>query len=814
MNTKAPHKPHHDDLAQSEAARAQVTSILESIGDAFYAVDPEFRFTYVNRKAEELWGRPRESLLGRHYWTEFPQAVGSVSQQNHMRVMSERKPMHYEVISPVIGRWIDVSLYPDEASGGLACYFRDITDRKQAEEEREAALAAAERAAAAAAGSEASYRMLFDSIDEGFGVIQLIFDERERPVDYRFVEANPAFMKQTGLVDPVGRTAREMIPGLEAYWFEVYGRVAATGEPVRFQNGSEPMGRWFDVFAFRVGAPAERRVALLFTDVTAAHQAERERERLVAELSAERETLRSVILNMPAPLALLSGPEHRFTLVNDAYRSVSGGGRDVTGLTPAEAFPELADSGLYELFDRVYATGESWAGPETPVSYDRDGNGVQDTWFDLHFEPVRDADGQVSAVINFAVDVTEQVRARQEVERLLGESESARLGTESARRESERSAQVMGTIMTHLAEGVCMMDGEGRLTYMNPAAERILGWTADELRGDILHDRVHYKRPDGRPFPIEECPLGRTLTAAEPVLGMEDQWVRKDGSFVHLVTSCAPITEDGRVVGAVLSLHDDTERRRAEVERERLLAEAQRARTEAEDANRAKSQFLAVMSHELRTPLNAIGGYAELLEMGIRGPVTQQQLDDLRRIQVSQRHLLGLINEVLNYAKLETGTVHYDIEDVPVRGALMAAESLVAPQARAKGLTLSVAECPPDLAVRADAEKLRQILVNLLSNAVKFTDSGGRIAVLFEARGDALAIEVADTGIGIPADKLDAIFDPFVQVRSDLTRPHEGTGLGLAISRDLARGMSGDLTARSTLGEGSVFALTLPAAHP
>jgi PAS domain S-box-containing protein len=675
-----------------------------------------------------------------------------------------------------------------------------------------AALAAAEQAAAAAADSEASYRLLFDSIDEGFCVVQVIFDEQERPVDYRFLEANPAFVAQSGLAGAVGRTAREMVPRLEDDWFEVYGRVAATGEPVRFQNGSEPMGRWFDVFAFRVGEPADRRVAILFTDATAAHHAARERERLVAEASAERERLRAVILSMPAPLALLAGPEHRFELVNDAYRRVSGGGRDVTGLTPAEAFPELQGKGMFERFDRVYATAEPWAGPETLVSYDRDGTGVQDTWFDLHFEPVLDAEGRVSAIINFAVDVTDQVRARQQVERLLGESERARVETEAARREAERSAQVTSTITTHLAEGVCMMDGGGRLTYMNPAAERILGWTAGELRGSILHDRVHYKRPDGRPYPIEECPLGRALTAGEPVLGMEDQWIRKDGSFVHLVTSCAPITEDGRVVGAVLSLHDDTERRRAEAERERLLAEAQRARTDAEDANRAKSQFLAVMSHELRTPLNAIGGYAELLEMGIRGPVTQQQLDDLRRIQHSQRHLLGLINEVLNYAKLETGTVHFDIGEVPVRGALVSAESLVAPQARAKGLTLSVADCPADLAVRADAEKLRQILVNLLSNAVKFTDSGGRVDVRFEPRGGSLAVEVADTGIGIPADKLEAIFDPFVQVRSDLTRPHEGTGLGLAISRDLARGMAGDLTARSAPGEGSVFTLTLPAA--
>ncbi|HET9004848.1 MAG TPA: ATP-binding protein, partial [Gemmatimonadaceae bacterium] len=178
------------------------------------------------------------------------------------------------------------------------------------------------------------------------------------------------------------------------------------------------------------------------------------------------------------------------------------------------------------------------------------------------------------------------------------------------------------------------------------------------------------------------------------------------------------------------------------------------------------------------------------------------------------RHLLGLINEVLNYAKLETGTVRYDLSDVPVRGALIAAEELVSPQVRARGLTLVVADCPPDLCVRADSEKFRQILVNLLSNAIKFTDRGGLIELTCEGHEDPSAptvtISVRDTGIGIPDEKLDMIFEPFVQVRADLTRTAEGTGLGLAISRDLAEAMGGTLAVESATGKGSTFRLTLP----
>jgi signal transduction histidine kinase len=279
------------------------------------------------------------------------------------------------------------------------------------------------------------------------------------------------------------------------------------------------------------------------------------------------------------------------------------------------------------------------------------------------------------------------------------------------------------------------------------------------------------------------------------------------------------VEADGVRSGVIAHGTDVTEQVLARRDVERLLAEseqaradAEAARAEAEAANRAKSEFLAVMSHELRTPLNAIGGYAELVEMGIRGPVTPQQREDLHRIQTSQRHLLGLINEVLNYARLETGTVQYDVLDVPVRAAITAAESLVAPQARARGLSLVVADCRPELAARADPEKLRQILVNLLSNSVKFTEKEGRIEVSCMAREGKVVITVEDTGIGIPEDKLDAIFDPFVQVRAGLTRTQEGTGLGLAISRDLARGMGGDLAVRSTPGVGSAFSLTLQSA--
>ena len=258
---------------------------------------------------------------------------------------------------------------------------------------------------------------------------------------------------------------------------------------------------------------------------------------------------------------------------------------------------------------------------------------------------------------------------------------------------------------------------------------------------------------------------------------------------------------------------EELEKRTAESERVRAAAEE--AKLLAETANRAKADFLATMSHELRTPLNAIGGYVDLMELGIRGAVTSEQRDDLARIKRSGRHLLALINDILNFAKLEAGKVDFHIADASVLELVGGVEALVAPQMHAKGIRVSYERCESDIAVHADAEKVQQILLNLLTNAQKFTPSGGRIGIICTATGETVTITVSDTGRGIQASKLESIFEPFVQVDRHLISEHSpnsqpGIGLGLAISRELARAMGGDIIARSEVGVGSVFTLVLP----
>ena len=384
------------------------------------------------------------------------------------------------------------------------------------------------------------------------------------------------------------------------------------------------------------------------------------------------------------------------------------------------------------------------------------------------------------------------------------------------------------------------LDTTGHVLSWNAGAQRFQGYTAEEIIGQ--HFSVFYPQEarDSK-FPDTE------LEVAARVGRFEDEgWrVRKDGTqFWANVVITALRDGEGELVGFAKVTRDLTERREGElcaiegarrlaaeetarqlaeeraVALSRLLeqlrtqaAELERRRAEADAANRTKGDFLAAMSHELRTPLNAIDGYAELLELGIHGPVTEPQLDALRRIRRSQRHLLGIIDDLLNFSRAEAGRLTYEITPLPVAELAEAVVAMVAPQAEARGVALPRPAVPPDAVALGDRTKVEQILINLLSNSLKFTPRGGTIRVDGGAEGAWVRIHVRDTGIGIPPDRLEDVFEPFVQVGRTLSRQVEGTGLGLAISRDLARGMGGDLRlGESEEGAGSTFVLELPRA--
>jgi signal transduction histidine kinase len=352
-----------------------------------------------------------------------------------------------------------------------------------------------------------------------------------------------------------------------------------------------------------------------------------------------------------------------------------------------------------------------------------------------------------------------------------------------------------------MADGIVIVGLDGTIRFANPAAERLFGRSADELLATTF---------------------GFPLVAGESA---EIEVVRPGGEMVSVELRVVDLDWDASSARLV-SLRDVTDRKRAE-ENARSLAREQTARAQAEAASEAKSAFLATMSHELRTPLNAIIGYAELLDLGIGGELKAEQRRQVQRITQSGRHLLGLVDEVLDLAKVEAGrlTVRRDPHDV--RGAVDAAVAMVQQQLEERALTLTVRGVYDGARYIGDQDRVRQILLDLLSNAIKFSEPGGSISLevgetqqphptetLAHQGAGRVYLRLSDTGIGIPSEQLGAIFAPFFQTDTGHTRRREGSGLGLSIARRLARLMNGDITVESTLGRGSTFTVWLPAAHP
>jgi PAS domain S-box-containing protein len=345
------------------------------------------------------------------------------------------------------------------------------------------------------------------------------------------------------------------------------------------------------------------------------------------------------------------------------------------------------------------------------------------------------------------------------------------------------------------------LDPTGHVLSWNLGAERIKGYKGQEIIGK--HFSLFYPDQD-KWKPAMELEIATKEGRFE-----EEGWrVRKDGSqFWANVVITALRDPKGTLVGFAKVTRDLTERREAqqrEVENARRVASS-------EEANRAKASFLAAMSHELRTPLNAIAGYADLVLTGVGGDLSEQHREYLQRIRASQQHLLSIINDILNFSRIEAGQLKYDIDELSLRTVADHVVPMIEPQALNKSVRIEIHDGSDAIAL-ADRAKVEQILLNLLSNAVKFTPSGGRIDVRWATQDDHALLSVEDTGIGIDAENLGAIFQPFVQVGRSLTSSQEGTGLGLAISSDLAVGMKGKLEVVSTVGEGSTFTLTLPAA--
>ena len=480
--------------------------------------------------------------------------------------------------------------------------------------------------------------------------------------------------------------------------------------------------------------------------------------------------------------------------VNDAFRALWGIGMESVpeGYTVLED-PELEKQGVLPEIRRAFE-GETIITPALRYDISRiasSGKG-RILWTQGHFFPVRDGDGKVTHVVLKHIDLTAQMNIQQE---LQSSEERLRLATHAA------------------GIGTWDFDALRNTLHWDDGCKRAFGLSPESPANDEVFHRIIHPSDVER---VDAAVADALNPAGDGAYDLEYRTIGEDGvlRWVHATGRVLFDSDEGerkpiRFIGTVA----DVSERMALLQAERdARSEAEEARKRAEEANRAKSDFLAKMSHELRTPLNAIGGHAELIELGVHGSVTPEQLSALERIRRNERHLLALINDILDFSKLEAGAVRLEIRDVRISDIVASLESLIGPLFSARGVKYHAESCSDDLVARGDAERIVQICLNLLSNSLKATSKGGEVHVWCEPKDRSVSIHVRDTGTGIPPERMEAVFSPFTQLGRALNSPDTGVGLGLAISRELARAMGGEISLQSEVNVGSTFTLTLPAA--
>ncbi|HEU5184847.1 MAG TPA: ATP-binding protein [Gemmatimonadaceae bacterium] len=562
-----------------------------------------------------------------------------------------------------------------------------------------------------------------------------------------------------------------------------------------------------------------------------------------------QEALRRCVEQAPVPFAITRGDRHTLVYANSAFcRLAAIAPVHALGVRVSTAFAATRGRALSDVLDRAFRDGIEILDVRIPAPA-----GESERDWRCSVWPVIADDGQPEAL---GIEIRESSRLDDVLQLQRSVAEQMLLGAlrERGLAEDAEAARRRATFLAEagrlLAESV---DHTSTLVALTKLALPTLGaWCIVDVleEGNAIH-RLGIYHPDPEKqklaheleatwVPQEDDPFGapamlraqRTVavthdieaTLAKAASSAKNLHILRQLGIGSLLT--VPLVAQKRLLGAITFV---TAQRGVEFSREDVqLAEdlagrgalaldnaqvhdlALALRRNAEAANRAKTAFLGAISHELRTPLNAIGGYIELLDMGLRGPVTESQHADFARVKANQKHLTLLITEILNFVRVGTGAQSYTVSEFNACDVLTHAIELIEPLVGQRGLIFDGIAGDVRVIARADRDKVTQILVNLLSNAIKFTAPGGHIGVECAASGDKAILRVRDTGIGIPADRLDAVFEPFVQLKDGFSDRSSGVGLGLAISRDLARAMEGDLTVESSEGQGTRFTLTLP----
>jgi len=749
--------PDAGELPGSPGVPPDATQILESLSDAVFSLDEEWRFRYINARAEALLRRPRAALLGRNIWSEYPDAVGSDFYREYHRAAETRERVTFDAYSPGLEAWLLVSVSP--LSSGLSVLLQDITQRKATE------AALQERAAIVDASFDA---VIGKSLD---GIITSWNPSATKLYGYTDAEA---VGKHISLIIPP-QCATDLPPIMEK--LRRGERIEAFETTRRHKDGSELL------------------VSLTISPIRDAH----------GEIIGASKVARDISQNRRAELAVQHMMEGAHCLLWQATVEDTGAERlqcdlQFSSEQAAQRFLPLDLSEGQEYIDAWrlsrpredaeradrYSRQEVRAGRNYQQAFrchSKEGT-LRWLWENVRVEVIGENRWRC---IGVCTDITEQKQAEEERDRFF-------------------------TLSLDL---LCVVHFNGCFTRMNPAFETVLGYTRAELMAKPFLDLVH---PDDRDATMAEM---AQLTAGKRALHFENRCLCRDGSYRWLAwTSVAfqdflysaahDITALKAAEAGLRRANEDLEARVAERTAQITDANAQLLATknEAERANLAKSEFLSRMSHELRTPLNAILGFGQILD---KEELTRLQKESVGYIIKGGRHLLDLINEVLDIARVESGHIELSLEAVALLGSIRDACDLVLPLALERRILLDIddASFGHDY-IQADRQRLKQVLINLLSNAIKYNRDGGQVRI-FNVREneDRCRIAVQDTGPGIASDEQKKLFVPFERLNAALTGI-EGTGLGLTLSQRLVTAMGGTLTLESVPGEGTTFFIELP----
>ncbi|HEX4945892.1 MAG TPA: response regulator [Blastocatellia bacterium] len=464
----------------------------------------------------------------------------------------------------------------------------------------------------------------------------------------------------------------------------------------------------------------------------------------------------------------------------------AGVGRDFTEIVRLVWGERLGDE-IVRIFRHTLATGESYIVPEmAEVRADR---GILE-YHEWRVDRITLPDGRYGLVCYFR-DIGEQVRARLAV---------------------DQQKRLLQSITDNATTALFVMDERQQCAFMNPAAEKLTGYTLAETRGRALHDVVHHTRPDGSPYPLAECPIDQAFPTHNQMQG-EEIFIHKDGHFYNVAFTASPLLDaSGTTVGTVIEVQDITARKRAESEREQLLLREQQARQLAEETSRLKDNFLTTISHELRTPLNHMLGWVVMLRGGKVAP--DKAADALATIERNARLQQRLVEDLLDVSQIVAGKMQLRFQPVAPARAIEAAIASARATAEAKDIQLEVTLDPQSSTISGDPDRVQQIVWNLVSNAIKFTPPGGRVSVRLAHLESHVEITVSDTGAGIAPEYLPYLFNRFSQADSSISRKHGGLGLGLAIVRHLVELHGGEVAVASPgPGQGTTFTVRFPLAR-